>query len=274
MKNISITNYNSISSELQFVIRHHIYTGVYKIHNNAISILIGRDHIFLSADDSNFIRETLYLSGGAEHDFFLNYYEKHKQSPFSDILRKYKKSMKTIGIRLKENFVKFYYPENPNNILYAKAGRTFINYSEQLSTHKAIHDIPGGCGLSAGYLDKTFLYFFQAENYGDNIMILKPYPFSTYRLQDYEILGPKFRCINYSAFSNPDIILYILSQMSSYAKTTFFQNKSDYNQLNHCFGNVDDVIMKMQALKKYDTAVSILKKEKENWYSPTINPSI
>lgn len=156
-------------------------------------------------------------------------------------------------------FVKFYFRSAPSDIAYSSQGRSFIDYSRQISQTGTIFDNADGSGLSAGYFDRVFLYFKNHTHYGENILVLKPIDNQKYRLDRYECLGDRFIVIKDMCLSDPNTIKYILSNMSDAAKKSFFECIPD-GKIEASFGQIDSTIQIMNEIDpiKYRDSINYL----------------
>ena len=156
-------------------------------------------------------------------------------------------------------FVKFFFDEEPANIEYSDWGRTYINYRQQLANGSVISDIQSGSGLSAGYLDKVFMYFGSCHAYGERLFVLRPIKSEHYRLNDYECLGDKFAVERELTLTDADSIRFLLSQMSDEAKESFFRCDRGHS-IKHSYGQIDSTINQMKDLApdRYADAIRFL----------------
>lgn len=281
-----INLYSEMEFDNQCEIRHKLYNAAYSIHKNCgkyfvktNSFLINSE-IMIPLEESNIkeiLHDSLFLNCGAENDYFVKKLKSWNKD--IDLLSNYKHYAKDEFIfvkflehYLKESvsglkihnvvYIKFYFNEMPSDLAYSSIGRTYIDYNKQLLSGEKISDSIFGSGLSAGYLDKTFMYFENYESYGEKLLVLRPILLEKYRLHDYECLGKKFIVKKVSCLDDPGTVNLIVSRMSIEAKDSFI--KSNYNRyasVNDYFGRLDKTLNIMENLgnDRYSQSIAYLR---------------
>lgn len=256
------------------VIHHKIYNGKYRIerfknclclafalNNNPkyyIPLTAPNIHEIIMISAMNFTLEgelfyqRLYewddtITSGFDRLESLKRYYVANQARFAKFLREHQKSAVRGMTIASKRFVKFFFDEEPSNIQYSDWGRTYINYRQQLAKGSIISDIPCGSGLSAGYLDKVFMYFGSCHSYGERLLILHPIKSEQYRLNDYECLGDKFLVEHELTLTSATSIAYLLGEMSNDARTAFLHCERG-NSIQHWYGQIDSTIHQMKTI--------------------------
>lgn len=189
----------------------------------------------------------------------LQHYYGANRSRFAKFLSEHQKSVVRGVAIASKRFVKFFFDEEPSNIQYSDWGRTYINYNQQLAKGSIISDIPCGSGLSAGYLDKVFMYFGSCHSYGEQLLILHPIKSEQYRLNDYERLGDKFLVERELTLTSATSIAYLLGEMSNDARAAFLRCDRG-NSIRHWYGQIDSTIHQMKNIDsdRYADAIKYL----------------
>lgn len=277
-------NYEELELEKQHTILHKIYNAKYEIIKNNkgynLKVFVGNKDIYIKLDKDTIYRiifASVFLSLGAESTYFekslrhytlneekvgtqLAQYYKDNDIKFIKFLRFYKKQQK-LGFLLKNKiYIKYYFESQPEEVGYSAFGRAFINYNIQLKNGRLIKDNAHGSGLSAGYLDKAFMYFENYESYGEKLLLLKPLYDRFYRLHDYECLGDSFKVIGKSGLEDVSMLEKIISSMPPDGKESFFENyRAGNNVLSYygtCFKTID--IMRQIDESRYSKAIEFL----------------
>ncbi len=272
-------NEKKYSPEETLHLLHKIYNAKFNITFYKFKLCLSfvmnsqKHYIPLSSDNIyNIVRYSVYLPS-AEGENFIQKLSKQNNKSKGD-LPEYYKSKRVLFILYLSNhlkqyvagkqisrqlFIKFYFKSAPEDIAYSSQGRTFIDYSQQISQTGTIFDNADGSGLSAGYFDRVFLYFKNHTHYGENILILKPIANQKYRLDRYECLGDKFIVIKDACLSDPDFLKFILSNMSDAAKKSFFDCIPD-GKIETSFGQIDSTIQMMNEIDpiKYRDSINYL----------------
>jgi len=270
---------NKYSTEETFHLLHKIYNAKFNITFYKFKLCLSfimdsqKHYISLSSDNIyNIVRYSIYLPNEEGESFIqklikqsnkskgeLPEYYKNKRILFIFFLSKHLKQY-VLGKQISsQSFIKFYFKSAPDDIAYSSQGRSFIDYSRQISQTGTIFDNADGSGLSAGYFDRVFLYFKNHTHYGENILVLRPIDNQKYRLDRYECLGDRFIVIKDTCLSDPNAIKYILSNMSDVAKKSFFECIPD-GKIEASFGQIDSTIQIMNEIDpiKYRDSINYL----------------
>lgn len=265
------------------VIHHKIYSGKYRVETFKgclclffvlsddteyyIPLIVSNIHeiIMVSAMKITLEGELFYqrlsrwddtVNSGFEKLVTLKHYYGANPIYFAKFLSEHQKSFVSGVTIAAKRLVKFFFDEEPSNIQYSDWGRTYINYRQQLAKGCIISDIPYGSGLSAGYLDKVFMYFGSYRSYGEHLLILRPIESEQYRLNDYECLGDKYLVERELTLTSVTSIEYLLGEMSNDARTAFLRC-SRGNSIQHWYGQIDSTICQMKNIDSYRYADAI-----------------
>jgi len=276
-------NFVELELDKQFTVLHKIYNAKYEIIKNVksfnLKIIVGTNDIFIELNKDNIYKiifQSIILPLGAERTYFekilrnqaviekdglqLAQYYKENTTKFIKFLRFYKKQRK-IGFLLKnKTYVKFYYESQPEEVGYAEFGREFINYDFQVQNSGLIRDNSYGSGLSAGYLEKAFMYFENYESYGQKLLLLKPLYNEFYRLHDYECLGDCFKVIGKSGLDDISMLEKIIGSMPPDGKEAFFESHMAGNNVLSYYGTCIKTIDAMRQIdeSRYSKAIKFL----------------
>lgn len=268
------------------VIHHKIYNGKYRIETfkNCLCLTFAlndnpkyhiplttpnvHEIVMISAMNITLEGELFYqrlsewddtVTSGFDKLGTLKHYYGANRVRFAEFLREHQKCVVRGTTITSKRFVKFFFDEEPSNIQYSEWGRTYINYRQQLAKGSIISDIPCGSGLSAGYLDKVFMYFGSCHSYGERLLILRPIKSEQYRLNDYECLGDKFLVEHELTLTSTTSIAYLLGEMSNDAREAFLRCDRG-NSIQHWYGQIDSTIHQMKNMDsdRYADAIEYL----------------